>query len=68
MYHVFSVKSEGVELVHEVILVGVLVTVLLHVEHELLHSVIYGKKYSFISWKRVLFLSYFFAKTPPYVF
>ena len=66
MCHVFSVKSEGVELMHEVVLVGVLVVVLLHAEHVLRHAVIYAKKLSLISWKRVLFLFGFFAETPPY--
>ena len=44
MYKVFSGQVGGVELVHEVVGVGVLVGVLLGGGRDLLHAVIYAKK------------------------
>ena len=63
MYKVFSGQVGGVELVHEVVGVGVLVGVLLGGGRDLRHPATYAKMCVFIFLNRVLFFFYSFAGT-----
>ena len=64
--HVFPAEVAALELVLEVVVVGVLAVVLLRERHDLLHVATYVKKYLSINQKRVLFFSCFFAERPCY--
>ena len=64
--HIILGHVGGVELVHGVVLVAVLLLVLLRGGRDVLHALIYAKKLSVVFPNRVLFFFYFFARTLQY--